>query len=292
MSIVDWIEESVPGGIASPSASSSTSPYTIESGADSDDQSSLNLLYLLGFVGQGQFRAFGKSNEKYHVQGGNDQIVTTHGRRARGPDHDGGGAHRDPAHAGGRYTSRRSFRGRVDDGHRGRARPRGSVLDPRRSVDLSRGLLPLEAAARSVSRHGHQLEAHVQFATRHWDGLGSNGETYPTAATSARGTSPSEPGANGILVDYTGGRIGASFGSGPEERAARFLAQIEPVLPGITSQWNGRASIDFWPGLRVTRGSYSYYRVGQYTAFADIEPRQEGSVHFCGEHTTIDFQGT
>ena len=48
--------------------------YNIEYGAESSVQSSLNMLYLLGYAGQGQLRIFGKSNEKYHVRGGNDQI--------------------------------------------------------------------------------------------------------------------------------------------------------------------------------------------------------------------------
>ena len=101
-----------------------------------------------------------------------------------------------------------------------------------------------------------------------------------------------QPGASGILVDYTGGTIGASFGSGtPTQRAQKFLTQIEPVLPGLTQQWNGRATVDFWPAYEWTRGSYSYWKVGQYTSFAGIEGRQEGNAHFCGEHTSIDFQG-
>jgi monoamine oxidase len=62
-------------------------------------------------------------------------------------------------------------------------------------------------------------------------------------------------------------------------------------MPGITPHWNGRATVDFWPGYEWTRGSYSYWKVGQYTAFAGIEGRQEGNAHFCGEHTSIDFQG-
>ena len=49
-------------------------------------QSSLNMLYLLGYAGQGQLRIFGKSNEKYHVRGGNDQIPRAARRRAAGPD--------------------------------------------------------------------------------------------------------------------------------------------------------------------------------------------------------------
>ena len=50
-----------------------------------------------------------------------------------------------------------------------------------------------------------------------------------------------QAGASGILVDYTGGNIGNSFGSGtPSSRAQQFLAQIEPVLPGLSAKWNDR----------------------------------------------------
>jgi monoamine oxidase len=62
-------------------------------------------------------------------------------------------------------------------------------------------------------------------------------------------------------------------------------------LPGITQQWNGLATIDFWPGNPYSLGSYSYWQPGQYTKFAGIEGEQEGNVHFCGEHTSIDAQG-
>ena len=74
LSIVDWIEESIPGGMSSRLGRLLDVAYNIEYGAESSEQSSLNLLYLLGFTGQGQFRVFGKSNEKYHVRGGNDQV--------------------------------------------------------------------------------------------------------------------------------------------------------------------------------------------------------------------------
>jgi Flavin containing amine oxidoreductase len=36
----------------------------------------LNLLYLLGYSGQGQLRIFGPSNEKYAIRGGCDQLPT------------------------------------------------------------------------------------------------------------------------------------------------------------------------------------------------------------------------
>jgi monoamine oxidase len=140
---------------------------------------------------------------------------------------------------------------------------------------------------------GTNSKLHVQFRDRHWAGLGSNGETF-----SDRGyqntweVSRAQPGRSGILVDYTGGAIGASFGSGtPTSRAQQFLVQVEPVLPGLSAKWNGRATVDFWLGYPWTKGSYSYWKVGQYTKFAGIEGRREGNCHFCGEHTSIDFQG-
>jgi monoamine oxidase len=31
--------------------------------------------------------------------------------------------------------------------------------------------------------------------------------------------------------------------------------------------------------------------VGQYTGFSGVEKERRGKVHFCGEHTSQDFQG-
>ena len=69
------------------------------------------------------------------------------------------------------------------------------------------------------------------------------------------------------------------------------LSRIEPVLPGLTAQWNGKSQLEYWPGYALTRGSYSFGKMGQYVAFAGVEGEIEGNCHFCGEHTSIDSQG-
>src|SRR5437588_12002683 len=75
MSVIQWLDETCPnGGSKSNLGRVLDIAYNIEYGAESSVLSSLNLLYLLGYSGQGQFRVFGPSNEKYHVRGGNDQI--------------------------------------------------------------------------------------------------------------------------------------------------------------------------------------------------------------------------
>src|SRR3954451_10190491 len=76
MSITQWIANYVPGGTASKLGQLLDVAYNIEYGAECSQQSALNMLYLLGYSGQGNRRIFGPSNEKYHVRGGNDQLAS------------------------------------------------------------------------------------------------------------------------------------------------------------------------------------------------------------------------
>jgi monoamine oxidase len=294
LSIVDWIEESIPGGIASRLGQLLDTAYNIEYGAESDEQSSLNLLYLLGYVGQGQFRVFGKSDEKYHVRGGNDQITARLAWAIAGQVTTGSELVAVKRTPGGRYdlTFRQGSKSVTVTADKVVLALPFSIL--RHSVDLTgAGFSDRKLVAIEEQGMGTNSKLHLQFTSRHWNGLGSNGETYSDRGyQSTWEVSRAQPGTSGILVDYTGGDIGASFGSGtPTTRAQQFLTQIEPVLPGLSARWNGKATVDFWPGYEWTRGSYSYWKVGQYTAFAGIEGTQEDNAHFCGEHTSIDFQG-
>ena len=268
--------------------------YNIEYGAECTEQSSLNLLYLLAYRGQGQFRVFGPSNEKYHVVGGNDQITDRLAAQLAGQITTGSELVAVRRNSSGTFTltfAQQSGTKTVTADKVVLALP-FSIL--RSSVDISKaGFEPLKLIAIREQGMGTNSKLHVQFSNRFWRAQGSNGETF-----SDRGyqntweVTRAQAGKSGILVDYTGGKIGASFGSGtPESRAKQFLAQVEPVLPGATKAWNGKATIDFWPGYPWTKGSYSYWKVGQYQRFAGMEGRRQGNCLFAGEHTSIDFQG-
>jgi len=295
MSIVDWIEESVPGGMGSKLGRLLDIAYTIEYGADSSVQSALNLLYLLGYSGQGQFRIFGPSNEKYHVVGGNDQLATLMAAQLSGQIHTGYElVSIKLASDGATYTLTFKQKGGTSvivADHVVLALP-FSILGS--SVDYSKaGFEPLKETAIAELGMGTNSKLHVQFSKRHWYDLGSNGNTFAdTGYQNTWEVTRAQGGKPGILVDYTGGTIGASFGQGTAaSRATQFLEQIDPVLPGLSDYWNGKAAIDFWPGYEWTKGSYSYWKVGQYTTFAGMERKRQGNCHFAGEHTSIDFQG-
>jgi monoamine oxidase len=294
MSITDWIEANVPGGTSSKLGQLLDVAYNIEYGAECSVQSSLNMLYLLGYVGPGQFRTFGKSDEKYHVRGGNDLIATRLGAALGGRIETGTALVALRLNAGGSYTL--TFRSgdsstTVTADHVVLTMP-FSLL---RSVDISKaGFEPLKLTAIRELPMGTNSKLHLQFRSRFWRSLGSNGETYSDQGyQNTWEVTRAQPGTAGILVDYTGGTIGASFRAGAPTTplAQQFLAQLEPVLPGATAQWNGLAALDAWLDYPWTKGSYSYWKVGQYTKFAGMERKQQGGVHFAGEHTSIDFQG-
>lgn len=298
MSIIDWLDETVPnGGSGSDLGRVLDLAYNIEYGAECSIQSSLNLLYLLGYRGQGQFRVFGASNEKYHVRGGNDQIAR------RMADALSNQISLDTAltairlNSGGSYTltfSTGSGTQTVVADHVVLALP-FSLL---RSVNYSKaGFEPLKVTAIKELPMGTNSKLHVEFSDRFWYAAGNNGNTYgDTGFQNTWEVSRAQGGGRGkgLLVDYTGGNIGASFGTGtPSSRAQQFMSQLQPLFPDTTvaDLWTGRATVDFWTAYPWTKGSYSYWKVGQYTKFSGMEKERQGNCHFAGEHTSQDFQG-
>ena len=147
---------------------------------------------------------------------------------------------------------------------------------------------------------GTNAKLALQFRSRPWRGSGpwgiSTGQIITDLAfQNTWEVSRSQPGSEGILVDYTGGNAGAALDdpspAGVAAAANRFLAQLERVFPGISNEWTGRATLSAPAIEPLRRGSYACYLVGQYTGFAGIEGAPVGTCHFAGEHCSTDFQG-
>ncbi|MGB3970071.1 MAG: FAD-dependent oxidoreductase, partial [Planctomycetota bacterium] len=294
MSIDQWIAATVPGGLGSRLGKLLATAYTIEYGAETHEQSALNLLYLLGYSGPGHLRVFGPSNEKYKIVGGNDLLVGALAAELVGqllPQHRLLAVQKLPS---GRIrltfaTPGPTWTGDFD--HVVFALPfavLGTDVDLTAADWSARKRLAIDQLGR-----GANSKLNVQFATRHWRPLGCNGETYADLGYQATWeVTRGQPGARGILVDYTGGNLARSFGgANPLVKAPQFAAQIEPVLPGSIAGWNGIASLDTWHDNQLSRCSYSFWKVGQYQLFAGVEGEPEANAWFCGEHTSQDAQG-
>ena len=301
MSVYDWIESRVPGGHASRMGQLLDIAYNIEYGADTTAQSALNLVYLLAYQPSPKdFAAFGESDERYHLVGGNETLPSAI-------------AHALPAgslrlstaltglkqNADGTWTLQFEKPAKdVTADHVILAIP-FSIL---RTLDYTRARFPsLKTTAIQLLGAGANAKLNLQFDTRLWNQPGpwgrSTGASYgDTGYQNCWDVTRAQEGSTGILVNYTGGSIAAGFTGFNNPNIVRnyaldFLSKLEPVFPGISAQWNGRATLDTPLTNPYLLGSYSYWQVGQYTAFSGVEKERVGTCHFAGEHCSTDFQG-
>ncbi|TMD19824.1 MAG: FAD-dependent oxidoreductase [Chloroflexi bacterium] len=284
ISVYEWIDRNVPGGHGSPMGQLLDVAYNIEYGAETKDQSSLNLVYLLGFNEKpGNFAIFGASNEKYHIEKGNQQLPEMIAANLAQPVVRGWqmvaiGFNRDDSIA---VTFNVGGQIKVENFDRVILALPFAVL---RTLDYRKARFDnMKNQAIQQLGRGRNDKLQLQFKSRFWDGTGSwpgtgNGNSYAdTGYQNTWEVTRSQPGTTGILVDYTGGK------------------QLEPVYKGITAFWNARATLSV-PALDPNLNcSYSYWKVGQYHTFSGYEkarqPFPNGPIHFAGEHCSQDFQG-
>lgn len=307
LSIYDWIETRVPGGHDAPLGQILDLAYAIEFGADTMDQSALNLIYLLAFQPKPfdhTLAMFGVSDEQYHIRGGNQRLpeaIADHLGDRVVMGHKLVRIKETPA---GRYKltfERASTTIECTYDYVVLAVPFAAY-----SFDYAQaGFDPLKRQAIADLGRGHNGKLQLQFHQRGWLGTGpwpgvSNGSSYAdTGYQASWEVSRGQAGTPGILNLYSGGSVTDSmrtlsaFGTAADARvradAADGLSQLAPVYPGLS--WNGKATQSIWHKAPLFNASYSYYQPGSYSAFAGYEIEPQGNVYFCGEHTSIDYQG-
>jgi monoamine oxidase len=302
-SVYDWIESRVPGGHGSKMGQLLDVAYNIEYGGETTAQSALNLIYLLGYQPiPGNFRLFGRSDERYHLAGGNEQLP-----RAIAATLPASSIHWNTSltaivrNSDGTFTLTFKSPAKLNVvADRVILAIPFSVL---RHLDYNKaGFNAVKTTGIEQIGYGTNAKLHLQFKSRLWNQSGpwgiSNGSSFAdTGYQNTWDVTRAQSGSTGILVDYTGGNIGAAFGGDSGKPAViqgyamRFLSQLEPVFPGITLQWNGIATLDVPASDPNLRGSYSYWKLGQYTLFSGSERERSGNCHFAGEHCSILFQG-
>jgi monoamine oxidase len=269
--------------------------YTGEYGLEPDEQSIFNVLYLIDHETPDPFRIFGDSDERFHVHGGSDQIPAALAAAL-------GEARVRVEHTLTRVAARRD--GRYDLAMAGPAGRVELVADHvvlalpfsrLRQVDLGDAGLP-DDKREMIDELGYGTNAKLMigFASRPWaDPGGASGSSFTDvgALQSTWDSSRGQAGASGILTNYVGGDRGVAIGAGePAARASEALPWIDQVFPGAAAAATGDAVRMHWPTHPHTLGSYACYRPGQW-AFWSREGERVGNLHFCGEHTSLDFQG-
>jgi len=303
-----WIEKYVPGGHASNIGELIDSAYLTEFGLDSTVQSSLNIVYELGYQPKPvKFSIFGQSDQRYHILGGNQQLpqaianlITT--RSPRCTINLGTNMTAVAQNADGTYTL--TLNG-----------PSGTFIQVFDRVILalpfsvlrgltfgSAGFSSQKTSAINNLGYGTNSKLQLQFSSRYWNqsgkpwGIANDGTTYvDTAFQGGWDVTRGQSGATGIMVRYAGGTIGASFTKDDPVSlngyAQDTLTLLEKFFPGITPYYNGIVTLSApWRNTNLM-GSYACWTVGQYTTVAGLERLRQGKCHFAGEHCSINFQG-
>ncbi|MCW2939001.1 MAG: hypothetical protein JWN00_1986 [Actinomycetia bacterium] len=309
MTLYDWIETRVPGGHSSKFGQLLDIAYNIEYGAETGAQTALSLLGLLGYQpNPGNFRMFGISDERYHISGGNQQLpLAIQAALPSGTVQKGWQLTALVQNTNGTQTLTFTLSGggtkTVVTDHTILAVPLGVM----KRLDFSKAQFDArKTGAFAALGMGRNCKLQLQFSDRLWNGSGawgiSNGDTYAdTGYQNTWDVTRAQSGTQGILVDYTGGNIAGAFSpSAPFSTAASgqvtayaqtFLRQLEPVLPGITQRWTGKATLSAWHLNPYSYGSYSYWPTGYCQNYAGYEGVRQGNIHFAGEHCSINFQG-
>ena len=157
--------------------------------------------------------------------------------------------------------------------------------------------------------YGYHTKLHVQFDKRAWmrpehpwpePTTGQIWTTLPIQ--SALDFSLGQPGPDGIIEVFTGAAEAmldtppvpyARISDSPavKDHVTSFFKQLDRIWPGVSSTWNGKATFGNAQADPNILASYSNWLVGQCTTIAGHEARQQGRVHFAGEHTSLENQG-
>jgi monoamine oxidase len=301
LSVPDWLDEI---GVAAGSRFGQLMQSNVlsEYGGEPVDQPALNLLYLLASNSRNSLDPIAGGDEKYHVVGGNDQIVSRMVAQLP-PEAIRQGYALVALKENGNRTYTCTFASgavatEVKADHVVLALPFSTLRD----VDLTRAnFSPLKMLAIQTLGMGQNAKLHVELSRKTWPALGHSGPTYTGPNEYQVAWDDSVPigarGAPAILLGFPGGDVGrsrltgAAHGPAPAGDVDWFLAQVERLFPGTRAAATGVAWEDHWSADSWHRGAYSYWRLGQYTSFAGYEGVREGNVHFAGEHTDPENQG-
>jgi monoamine oxidase len=291
----DWLDENVPPAMFPELHTILSVAYRGEYGLETNEQSVLNLLYLIGADTPDEFRIFGISDEQFHTHLGSDTFPTMLAEVIA-----------DRIQTGMTLVSAR-------DGEEGRfvlgfMGPSGAVeveaehvvfalpFTRLRSVDLS-GLTLSDDKRTIITELGYGTNAKVmgEFAERVWATMhGASGSVVcDLPAQQFWDTSVGQAGNGGIITNYLGGEQGLASGDAADAEAwftTVALPDLDTIFPGSAGAYVGNAIRMHWPSYAHNLGSYACYRPGQW-AYYGIEGAREGNVHFCGEHCSLEFQG-
>ena len=270
-----------------------------EFGSEPEEASAIELLFNLPTVDGREVKRLSKSDERYLISGGTDQVA-----KALTAEH------RADIRLNKRLTAvdigSDSVRLVFADGEQVIAARAILAMPPGtlRALQITGPLPPLWRAFIDEVRLGKNEKVIVGYDRSAWrrtigfaGGLWATGEF--SEAWEAQSLAPA-PGPAALCYFLGGRQVDAAASVETAELARRFTAAARRALPGLPAP-NGRVRRTRWADDPLTRGAYSRFAPGQLTRFAPLfsveaagaPPRaaQAGPLLFTGEHVSDAFWG-
>ena len=301
MSVPEWLD-STEIGSASRFGRLMMADAVTENGGDPGDQSAQDLIYLLTGNPRSSLSPLPGDDERFHIVGGNDQLVT--GMIERLPP---GTVRQDHVLVAIREQADQAVRLVFDVSGKSVEKTADLLVlalpfSTLREVELKDS--GLSVTKRHVIRTmgmGTNAKIHLELSHKTWPALGYSGVSYGEWQRLACGwddTVQLGPEASPALyLAFPGARVGRSaitgkaHGRAPTRDVSWALSELNHVFPGTSAAYTGRAYEDHWALDPWVRGAYSYYRVGQANTYGDLAGATEGRFLFAGEHTSINNIG-
>ncbi len=299
MNVDEWIEQNVEGGAGSKIGKLLLLACVSEYGGESHAQSALNLIYLFSGMRHGRLDLSGAGeDDKYTIDGGNDRLVARMvAKLPRGSVTLGAALEALARTSDGSYLCTFAS-GTTTKTVRADVVVLAIPFTVLRQVDSrAAGFSDRKRRAIAALDLGSNAKVHLQFTSPYWFKEHFSATAYADDLyQDCWDASIGQRGRAGMLVCFPGGAEGMRYtgdahGAAPSHTAQRYLRSLEPSLPGALRAFNGIAYQDFWIGDPFTRGAYAYYKTGQYSTLCGVERLAEGGVHFCGEQTSLEWQG-
>jgi monoamine oxidase len=273
--------------------------YVGESGLETEDQSSLNMVDIITTDLRKPFQIFGESDEAWRIEGGSTALINAlvaalknkiemkQGYALTALDHKGGQIEMSFDAPGG--VRRENFDAVI------LALPFTRLRDVKGLNRLH--LSPEKLKCIRELGMGKNAKIMVGTTSRVWRTpasdlpVPSNGSICSDLAfQDFWETSRAQPGEAGILTNFLGGKAALNDAKSALDAFRAGLAKMSPKM--AESLDPAAVTSFFWSRYRYTLGSYASAKVGQYTTMLEVAGEQAlgGRLQFAGEHTS-DFLG-
>jgi monoamine oxidase len=265
--------------------------YCSEYGTETDVQSSLNFISLIGTDGSKDFSMFGESDELISIKGGNHMVIKALADHVR-----------DQINYEYMLTAIKSKgQGYVLSFANGKEVQADYVVltipfSTLRRVQLDiEGMTKTKRDAINLLGYGSNSKFIMGFDSHIWrDKHRATGYLFSDVIQNGWDSTRLQEVKGATYTCFFGGDVGkeiASKSKDTEYLLKKYLPAVDGFYPGVKAAYNHRNMVADWPNHPLIQGSYACYNVGQYTTIRGNEITPVKNVFFAGEHCGGGSQG-